>query len=305
MTVAEAIRAAAARLSNTSDTARLDAELLMSHALGINRSDMLLRATSDLAPVGFETLIDRRAAHEPVAYIIGWQEFYGHSFRVTPNVLIPRGDSETVVESALQAAPQAKRVLDLGTGSGALLLSVLAERPDMSGIGIDASPDAVFVALDNAERLGINTSADPEEVADFVAALKSSGLSTDESQIGSLPRGRVEFLCLDWTKRNWRDHLGTFDLILCNPPYVEADAELDPDVRDYEPASALFAGNEGLDDYRVLIPQIRKLMNRDAVAVFEIGHTQAEDVSKLAENAGFSVEIRADLANRPRCAILR
>src|SRR6188768_2363973 len=128
MTVAEALREAAARLASTSDTARLDTELLMAHALGVSRSDMLLRHMGDPAPEGFAGLVERRAQHEPVAYILGRKEFFGREFRVAPGVLIPRMDSETTVAAALEACPAPASVLDCGVGSGALLLTVLAER---------------------------------------------------------------------------------------------------------------------------------------------------------------------------------
>jgi len=274
VTVAEAIRAATERLTATSDTARLDAELLLAYALRMSRSDMLLHAMHDAEPVTFADLIERRAAHEPVAHIVGYQEFYGRSFRVTPDVLIPRFDSETVVEYALQAAPEAKRVLDLGTGSGALFVTALLELPNASGVAIDASQAALRVAKNNAQRLGLD-------------------------------RKQAQFELADWREEGWTTDMDSFDLILCNPPYVEDDASLDPDVRDYEPAEALFAGKDGLDDYRALTPQLRKLLNEDAVVIFEIGATQAQAVTKLAQTAGFAVEIRNDLANRPRCAILR
>ena len=127
--MAQALRDAAAALAEVSDTARLDAEVLMAHVLGASRSDLLLRHMGDAVPAGFAALVARRMAHEPVAYITGQQEFYGRPFAVTHDVLIPRGDSETLVEAALAAAPAPRRVLDCGTGSGALLLSVLAERP--------------------------------------------------------------------------------------------------------------------------------------------------------------------------------
>ena len=273
MTVADAIRAAAERFAATSDTARLDAELLMAHALGIVRSEMLLRHMHLAAPEGFESLVERRAAHEPVAYITGWAEFYGRPFAVEPGVLIPRPDSEVLIETALGLCPHPRRVLDCGVGSGALLLTILAERPTASGVGIDRMGEAISIAGDNAAKLALE--------ADWAMERR------------------------DWREDGWAEGLGTFDLILCNPPYVEADAALDPDVRDFEPGEALFAGEDGLDDYRVLIPQIRKLMNENAVAIFEIGHTQAESVAKLAESSGFTVEIRNDLVNRPRCAILR
>lgn len=273
MTVADALRAATERLSATSDTARLDAEWLMAHALGVSRSDLLLRHMQDEAPASFAALIERRAAHEPVAYITGWTEFYGRRFAVSPGVLIPRGDSEVLIEAALELCPSPHRVLDMGTGSGALLLTVLAERSGASGIGVDASATAIAVASSNA---------------------------------GALDLGKdCQFERRSWHETGWADDLGMFDLILCNPPYVEEDAQLDPDVRDYEPASALFAGKDGLDDYRAIIPQLGKLLNRGGMAIFEIGHTQAQAVMAIAQNSGFSVEIRNDLANRPRCAMLR
>jgi release factor glutamine methyltransferase len=273
MTVGEAIRAAADRLAATSDTARLDAELLMAHALGVSRSDMLLRAMRDPAPEGFAALVERRAAHEPVAYITGAAEFFGLTLKVTPATLIPRGDSETLIAAALELAVPAGRALDLGTGSGALLLAVLAQRAGMEGVGIDASPAALGVAEGNAAALGLGA--------------------------------RSRWLVRDWHAQGWAEGLGAFDLILCNPPYVEAGAALDPQVRDHEPHSALFAGPDGLDDYRVLIPQLRKLMNPGGIAIFEIGGAQAEAVSALAEAAGFSAELRRDLAERPRALVLR
>ncbi|MFL0355422.1 peptide chain release factor N(5)-glutamine methyltransferase [Erythrobacter sp. GH1-10] len=274
MTVAEAIRAAAERLSATSDTARLDAELLMAHALGVSRSDMLVRAMRDPVPETFDTLVVRRQRHEPIAYITGRQEFYGRDFAVGPGILIPRGDSETLIEAAIEIAPHARSVLDLGTGSGALLITALLELDDASGVGIDVSETAVRVSGSNARALGLG-------------------------------EDRVRFLQRDWSEPGWADDLGRFDLILCNPPYVEDDAPLDPDVREFEPAGALFSGPEGLDDYRVLIPQLRKLMTENPVAIIEIGATQAESVSEIAEMAGFAVEMRHDLANRPRAVIFR
>lgn len=272
MTAGEAIRAAAERLAPISDTARLDAELLMAHLFGVTRSELLLRHMRDPEPPGYPALVERRAAHEPVAYITGRQEFYGLPFIVTPATLIPRGDSETLVEAALAVKPDAGRVLDLGTGSGALLLAVLAYCRAAQGVGIDRSPEAVTVAQRNAEQLGL--------------------------------RPQAVFRESDWHAPGWADDLGTFDLILCNPPYVEAEAALDPQVRDWEPATALFAGPEGLDDYRVLIPQLRGLMNPQATAILEIGANQADSVGALADAAGFAVTLRRDLAGRARALIL-
>ena len=255
MTVAEALREAAKALAESSDTARLDAELLMAHALEVTRSDLLLRHMTDHAPANFAPLLNRRRAHEPVAYILGTQDFRGLSLLVTPAVLIPRGDSEVLVEATLAARPDAKRVLDCGTGSGALLLAVLAELPDASGIGIDSSAAALAVASKNAAQLGL------AERADMIRA--------------------------DWHEAGWAVALGQFDLILANPPYVETGADLAPSVRAHEPASALFAGADGLDDYRVLIPQLPALLTRGGVALVEIGATQAETVGRILTRSGF------------------
>jgi release factor glutamine methyltransferase len=274
--VAEAILAATQQLAPISDTARLDAELLMAHALQMRRSDMLLRTLIDAteAPPEFFALIRRRTAREPLAYILGHQEFRGHSFRVSPAVLIPRGDSETLIEAALRARPEARRVLDCGTGSGALLISTLLAMPDARGVGIDRSQAALLVAENNAQRLG-------------------------------LTRRRAEFLHADWDEVGWADGLGQFDLILANPPYVEDDAELMPDVREFEPTGALFAGAEGLDAYRVLIPQLPALLAGGGVALVEIGPTQAEAVGALASAAGLAAVLHHDLAGRPRVLELK
>jgi len=271
MTVAQAIHAAAQRLAATSDTARLDAEVLMAHALGCTRSALLLRHTADPAPAAYAALIERRAGHEPVAYITGTQEFWGLPLRVTSDTLIPRGDSEAIVEAALAAAPAPARVLDCGTGTGALLLAVLSERPAAQGIGIDRSPGALAVAAGNAVALGL---------AD-----------------------RAEMWLADWTRPDWAQGLGRFGLILANPPYVEEDADLSPSVRAHEPATALFAGPDGLDDYRRLIPQLPDLLSPDGIAVVEIGHTQAEAVAAIARAAGFATHLHRDLAGRPRALL--
>jgi release factor glutamine methyltransferase len=188
---------------------------------------------------------------------------------VTPAVLIPRGDSETLAAAALAVRPGARMVLDCGVGSGALLLAVLAHLPEARGVGIDRSTAALAVAADNAARLGL------AERARMVAA--------------------------DWRELGWDADLGgPFDLILANPPYVETDAALAPEVRDHEPAEALFAGADGLDDYRLLIPCLPRLLRAGGAALVEIGHTQADAVSCMAETAGLCPRLHRDLAGRSR-----
>lgn len=273
MTVTQALREATEALAPTSDTARLDAELLMAGALGVSRSELLLRHGDDRVPDDFAALLARRMDHEPVAYILGHQEFYGRDFRVSPDVLIPRADSESVVAAALEAAPRPRRVLDCGTGSGALLLTILAECDGAEGIGIDRCPAALAVARANADALGLS--------------------------------GRARMEQRDWTQPGWSADLGQFDLILANPPYVESAAELAPSVYLHEPAGALFAGPEGLDDYRVLIPQLPALLAQSGCAVLEIGAAQPDPVGAIARDIGFSVELRRDLGGRPRALLLR
>lgn len=270
--IAQTLRTAAAALAETSDTPRLDAELLMAEALGLSRSELLLRHMQSSVPAGFAALLTRRLAHEPIAYILGEQEFYGLSFVVSPAVLIPRGDSEVLVETAVALAPGARRVLDCGTGSGALLLAVLAQLPGASGVGIDRSDAALAVARENAARLKLSP--------------------------------RATMIAADWTRPGWTEALGRFDLILANPPYVEDEAVLAASVRAHEPAGALFAGPEGLDDYRCLIPQLTRLLTAGGIAIVEIGSTQAEAISAIAAAASFHVALHHDLAGRARALSL-
>lgn len=268
MTVAQAIRDAAATLAQTSDTARLDAEVLMAHALGCSRSDVLLRHMQAAVPEGFGALVERRLAHEPVAYIVGHQEFYGLDLAVSPAVLIPRGDSETLIDAAQAslASRPPQRILDLGTGSGALLLAALSIWPEAGGIGIDRSPEALAIAAANGARHA----------------------------------PQAKFIQADWTQAGWSEGLGAFDLVLANPPYVEDAADLAPSVRAHEPAGALFAGPDGLDDYRLLVPQLHRLLAENGIAMVEIGWTQAESVTALATASGSGAILHHDLAGRPR-----
>lgn len=259
--VTSALQAAAARIG------RLEAEVLLSHLLGCSRGDLILRPERAVDAGAYEAMVARREAGEPVAYITGEREFWSLPLRVTPDVLIPRPDSETLVDAALEGA--FSRVLDLGTGSGALLLAVLSERTAATGVGVDASAAALAVAEGNAAALGLAE--------------------------------RAAFRLGDWGQGIGEQ----FDLILCNPPYVEDDAVLSVEVRDFEPAAALFAGADGLDDYRVLVPQLPGLMAPGGRAVLEIGWTQAAAVLALAAAVGLLGTVRQDLAGRDRALILR
>ena len=269
--VRTALARAAATLSESSDSARLDAELLMAHALGIDRGVMLLGWQDIAAPEGFDALLTRRRAHEPVAYITGRRDFWTISLDVAPGVLIPRPDSETLIEAAVDHFGRAGpgRVLDLGTGSGALLLAALAEWPRATGLGIDRSSAAVDIARGNAARLGL--------------------------------LGRAEIRQGDWAAGLDEQ----FDLLLCNPPYISSDAALPPDVIDYEPPSALFAGPAGLDDYRRLAPEIGRLLAPGGLAAIEIGADQADSVVALFAAHGLAGTVRRDLAGRDRAIVVR
>jgi len=274
-TVAQAIHAASEVLGPRTDSARLDAELLMAHALGASRSELFLRRMGDPVPPGFAPLVERRADREPVAYILGEAHFWGLRLTVSPAVLVPRADSETLIEAASTALAKAPphRILDLGTGSGCLLLAALHEWPGAQGIGIDRSAQALALAAGNAAQLGL--------------------------------AGRARLIEADWSMQGWAEALGRFDLILANPPYVESEAALEPTVRDFEPAGALFAGPDGLDAYRVLVPQLPALLAPGGLALVEIGHTQAEAVTAIAAGVGLASQLHRDLAERPRALQLQ
>ncbi len=269
MSIAIALAAAARQLALVTDTPRIDAELLMAHALGVKWNALLIYPNSFSVPDGFAGLVARRLAYEPVAYITGWQDFWTIRLRVGPGVLIPRSDSETLLDVAVATfgAAGPATILDLGTGPGTLLLAALDQWPGARGVGIDASAVALDYARDNATGLGL---------AD-----------------------RATFL-----HGGWADG-GVADLVLCNPPYVERGAVLDPQVAGHEPAAALFAGADGLDDYRVLIPLLSGHLAPGGLALLEIGWTQADAVTALAHDAGFAVTLHRDLGGRDRVLALR
>ncbi len=270
--VIRALADAARQLAAASDTARLDAELLMADALGIERDRLLLAPPDSPVPPRFAAMITRRAAGEPVAYITGRRAFWNIELGVGPGALIPRPDSEVLIASAIEhfeGGEGPRRILDLGTGPGTLLLAALDVWPLATGVGVDSSAKALDFARANAERLGLAPRA--------------------ELRLGDWAAGLAEL----------------FDLILCNPPYVADAAELGPGVAAHEPGEALFAGAEGLDAYRVLAPQLPQLLGRGGLAAVEIGFDQAASVAALLTRDGLGCDLARDLANRPRALLLK
>lgn len=269
--ISRALADAARQLEPTSDTARLDSELLMAEALHIDRDKLILSPPDRKVPERFWAMVERRKAGEPVAYITGRRAFWNIELHVGPGVLVPRPDSEVLIASAIEhfeGCDGPKRILDLGTGPGTLILAALDVWPKATGLGVDVSRQALTYGAANARRLG------------FEDRLK-------------LVQG------------NWADGLvEKFDLILCNPPYVPENADLGLGVREYEPDEALFAGKEGLDAYRVLAPQLPKLLSKGGIAAVEIGHDQAMAVTKLLSRDGLKTRIASDLAGRSRAVLL-
>lgn len=274
-TVRARLTAAAARLEAASaPSAPRDARLLLGWATGWSAVEV---ATAEADPAAtltpdaetrFEAALVARAQRQPVAQIMGSREFFGRRFIVTPDVLDPRPESETLVAEALAAiAPGAPaRILDLGVGSGCLLLSVLAERPGAIGVGVDISAAALEVARRNAEALGL----------------------ADRAQ---------------FQEGDWAEHLtGRFEALLCNPPYIPAGeiGALDPEVREWEPRGALTPGEDGLAIYRLLAPQLANLLAPGGAALFEVGRGQAEAVAALLRAEGGHVRVIKDLGGTPR-----
>lgn len=272
MTATEALRLAVARLGTAGiDGAAGDARRLLAHALGIAPDRLTLHLADEMSMVAaaaFDAALAARAARQPVAQIVGERLFYGHRFRVTRDVLDPRPETELLVGLALDR-PFA-RMVDLGTGSGCILLSCLAGMAGASGLGCDLSPAALAVAADNAGALGLAS--------------------------------RAQFLQTDW----FSGVEGQFDLIVSNPPYIAADeiAGLAAEVRDWEPHLALTPGGDGLDAYRAIAAGAGAHLAPGGRLMVEIGPTQAAAVAAILRGAGFvKVAIHRDLDGRDRVVI--
>jgi len=273
-------RSAAARLREGGvESAESDARILLSHVLGLEDAAVFAASRAE-APEGIrrrlEAFLARRLAGEPIARIVGRKEFWSRSFGLGPDTLVPRPESETVVEAALAAFPDqaaALRVLDLGTGSGILLAAILAERPRASGLGLDRSEGALVVARANLAALGLGA--------------------------------RASFACGDWgVALN-----AAYDLVVCNPPYIAADefTALSREVRAHDPRLALDGGGDGLSAYRAIVADLARLLHAHGVAVLELGRGQESAVANLATEAGLFIAgpVRPDLAGISRALTLR
>lgn len=253
-----------------------DARLLARHAFGLDGAG--LAASADLRPgdadrAAFEAAVAARAERRPLSHIVGRREFYGRSFKIDGRALDPRPESELLVELGLAAIAEraTPTVLDLGVGSGCLLLSVLAERADARGLGVDASAEALALAAENRAELGLENRA-------------------------ALRQG------------DWFDGVdGSFDLILCNPPYIAAGeiAGLAPEVRRYEPMAALSPGADGLSVYRMLAPNLADRLRPDGAALFEVGRGQASAASEIFAGQGRDAAVVADLGGVDRVVVVR
>lgn len=268
MAVVTALDAAGVDLPN------MEARLLVGHGLGLLPETIFAHPEREVAPAAARAvgaLAERRARGEPLAYIVGEREFWSLPIRVNPAVLIPRPDTERLVEMALDLtadATRSLRILDLGTGSGCILLALLSERRTARGVGIDSSEAALGIARDNASRLGLGS--------------------------------RCSFVCADWGAAV----SGAFDLVVVNPPYI-ADtsfASLDRGVRCFEPSAALRGGQDGCDAFRVILHDLPRLIGARGLAVLEVGEGQADRVASLVTSAGLDlVAVGRDLAGRDRC----
>jgi release factor glutamine methyltransferase len=242
------------------DTPVLDARLIVQHALGISWDTLYLKEDQPLIEAErtrLEAELSRRAAHEPVSRIVGRRHFWTLDLAVSPDTLDPRADTESLIETVVAAIPERDRplrVLDLGTGTGAILLALLAEYPNATGLGVDLSEGALSTARINAESHGLGD--------------------------------RATFAAGHWTE----GVAGPFDVIVSNPPYIDSGdlAGLPPEVREHDPALSLDGGPDGLDAYRAIIPAIPALLGTGGLAVLEIGAGQAESVTRIAREHGLA-----------------
>jgi len=260
------------------ESARLDAHLLLAHVLGMSREEMLMRGNISLSPQQekqFAALAARRINREPMAHLLGAREFWGLNFKVSEKTLDPRADSETIIEALLHYKPirsQPLKILDMGTGTGCLLLSALSEYPSAMGVGVDISDEALAVATANAEALGL--------------------------------KNRALFKKSDWNS----EIKGVWDVVISNPPYIPTEEipKLSPEVAMFEPKLALDGGVDGLHCYRAITRFLPEILAEDGIALLEIGIGQAKDVAGLVSANGLNVaQVACDLAGIERCIVIQ
>lgn len=271
------------------DNAECDVRILLEDLCGIDREELFIHGDKTISRTEtdkFMKAINRRMGHYPVQYITGKQDFMGLTFSVNQNVLIPRMDTEILVETVLKQLDDGSRILDMCTGSGCILLSLLRYSNDCEGVGVDISEEALDVARDNAGRLAL------DETFDLLF------------QSGGVGRKHIDTDKIEFIQSNlFNDVRGKFDIIVSNPPYIRSDVipTLMEEVRDYEPILALDGKEDGLFFYREIIEKSPQYLNGGGKLFFEIGYDQANDVKDLMEKAGFKdIEVIQDYAHLDR-----
>lgn len=267
MTADAWLREASTRLREAGvDSPRLDAQLLLAHTLGKDRVWLITHPEVEV-PATAETLLERRLQREPIAYILGSWEFYGRPFFVGPGVLVPRGDTEAIIEAALGLSPRPRRVLDVGTGSGCLAITLACEWPDAEVDAVDISEEALAYARRTANSLDAKVQF---FASDFLSAVEDR-----------------------------------YDLIVTNPPYVAPGDELQEEVERYEPEVALYGGHDGLEPYRVLSREARRHLNPNGLLIAEFGDGMENTVADTFEAQNWTVvAIKKDLGDRPRAIVV-
>ena len=256
-------------------SAKLDSELLLSNSLKISRENLLLNLNKEINPnqkKKYQLLLEKRMKRVPMAYIIGYKNFWKSKFLVNKTVLIPRPDTELLVEEALNYLPKYKykKILDIGVGSGCILISILLERPQLSGVGLDISKNAIKIAKINAKLQQVHN--------------------------------RITFVNTGIDKYN----LGKYDLIVSNPPYIKKIkiSRLEEDIKNFEPKSALDGGQDGYSKIKKVIKKSSNILKRKGNLILEIGYDQAYNVSLLLQKYGFYInKVSKDLSNKDRCIV--
>ncbi len=252
---------------------RAEAAMLICHFCGINKADLLLRHDEEFDSPELQKAVRQRLSHYPLQYILGYWDFCHETYKVTEDTLIPRQDTEKLVELAVRVLPENTRFADLCTGSGCIAVSTLAARRDCTAVAIDLFPKTLEIARENAESNGVGD--------------------------------RLGFLQADVLDPSFMEALGTFDAILSNPPYIESEklSLLDEELS-FEPDAALDGGDDGLDFYRVIIKEYGKYLNENGIMLLEIGHDQAKAVSAIAQSCGYRCEVYKDYGGNDRVAYL-